>query len=150
MAGRRFPSRFPARPFFAHSDRSDWLELWRRDLPVRPRLALIANLDPPVFPFARHHLGLPVAARIFMSSFWHIRPNCVTGTFPCSCSFSVGSRTYTFFQSVYRARGTPYFSIHCRHTRAAAQMVSSSPRQASTVEVASSTMFIRQARGPRF
>src|SRR5215467_655284 len=59
MAGRRFPSRFPARRFFAHSDRSDWLELWRRDLPVRPRLALIANLDPPVFPFAHHHLGWP-------------------------------------------------------------------------------------------
>src|SRR5215831_12176168 len=63
-----------------------------------------------------------------ISSFWHMRPNCVTGTFPCSCSFSVGSRTYTFFQSVYSASGTPYFSIHCRNTRAAAQMVSSSPR----------------------
>ena len=86
---------------------------------------------------------------ILMSSFWHMRPNCVTAAFPCNCSFAVGSRTYTFFQSVYSASGTPYFSIHCRSTRAAAQMVSSSPSRASTVEVASSTMFIKQPRAPR-
>ncbi len=86
---------------------------------------------------------------IRMSSFWHMRPNCVTGVFPCSNSFSVGARRYTFFQSVYSASGTPYFSIHCRRTRAAAQIVSSSPIRASTVEVASSTMFIRHALAAR-
>ena len=86
---------------------------------------------------------------ILISSFWHIRPNCVTGTCPCSSSFSVGSRTYTFFQSVYNASGTPYFSIHCRSTRAAAQMLSCSPSRAYTTEVASSTMFISQAFGAR-
>jgi hypothetical protein len=33
--------------------------------------------------------------------------NRVTGTLPSHFSASVAARTYTFFQSVYRARGTP-------------------------------------------
>src|ERR1019366_5067210 len=74
----------------------------------------------------------------------HIRPNCVTGTSPRSNSFSVASRTYTFFQSVYSATGTPYFSIHLRSTPAAAQIVSWAPNRPSVVAVASSTRFIRQ------
>src|SRR5215469_15775963 len=75
-----------------------------------------------------------------------MRPNCVTGTSPRNCSATVACRMYTFFQSVYRARGTPFFSIHLRNTPAAAQIVSSSPIRAWVWLVASSTMFIRQPR----
>src|ERR1017187_4554614 len=57
----------------------------------------------------------------------HMRPNCVRADFPCSSSLAVGSRTYTFFQSVYSACGTPYFSIQAVTTPTAAQSVSCSP-----------------------
>src|SRR6266567_7489802 len=78
-----------------------------------------------------------------------MRPNCVTGTFPRNCSAGVALRLYTFFQSVYSARGTPYFPIQIRNTPAAAQIVSSFPIRACVSLVASSTMSIRQPRGPR-
>jgi len=74
---------------------------------------------------------------------WHICPNCVTGTTPYNCSFLLASRTYTFFQSVYSATGTPYFLTHARNTAAAARIVSSLPMRASVSPLASSTMFIQ-------
>ena len=45
------------------------------------------------------HFG-ELAAMICISSFWHIRPNCVSGTLPRNCSAGVALRLYTFFQSV--------------------------------------------------
>ena len=48
-----------------------------------------------------------LAAMIRMPSFAHIRPNCVTAGSPRSRSSAFGGRTYTFFQSVYNACGTP-------------------------------------------
>ena len=59
VARRRFPPRSMRRPLLPHPDRSGRLRLRRLDLPVRPRLALIPNLDPLVFPFAHRHLRLP-------------------------------------------------------------------------------------------
>jgi hypothetical protein len=40
------------------------------------------------------------AAMMRMPSFWHMRPNCVTGASPRNCSPGVAFRCYTFFQSV--------------------------------------------------
>src|ERR1700674_2758362 len=60
-----------------------------------------------------------------------MRPNCVTATSPRHCSAGVAFRLYTFFQSVYSARGTPCFPIQARNTPAAAQIVSSLPRGAA-------------------
>ena len=56
---------------------------------------------------------------------------------------------YTFFQSVYSATGTPYFLTQARNTPAAAQVVSSLPMRARVSPLASSTIFIKQPRGPR-
>src|SRR6266852_9502616 len=82
-----------------------------------------------------------------MPSFPHMRPNCVTAGSPRCRSCALGGRTYTFFQSVYSACGTPYCSIHRRSRLAAAQVVSSAENRPSTMVVASSTMCIRQAGG---
>src|SRR5260370_26730486 len=78
-----------------------------------------------------------------------MRPNCVTGSSPRNCSFTVAARLYRFFQSTYTDCGTPYRSIHRRNASATAQIVSCSPSCAHVVLVAPSTMSIKQPRGPR-
>src|ERR1700681_3371486 len=56
MVRRRLPSRRSGRFLHFHPDR---FGLRRRDLPMWPRLALIANLDATVLPLAYSYLGLP-------------------------------------------------------------------------------------------
>src|SRR5882724_11078177 len=57
MVRRWLPARGPRR--FVHQAQGDLFRLGRGDLPMRPRFALIANLDPPILPFAHRYLGLP-------------------------------------------------------------------------------------------
>src|SRR5438067_3925855 len=53
-------------------------------------------------------LDQPVlAAMMRIPSLAHICPNWVTAASPRNRSCTLGRRTYTFFQSVYKARGTP-------------------------------------------
>src|SRR5437016_11199916 len=49
-----------------------------------------------------------LAAMMRIPSLAHICPNWVTAASPRNRSCTLGRRTYTFFQSVYKARGTPY------------------------------------------
>jgi hypothetical protein len=102
----------------------------------------VIPLDPP---FACGEL----AGMMRIPSCAHMRPNCVTGTVSVSRSSSVGFRTYTFFQSVYSACGTPCASIQSRNTATAAQIVSWALNRPVVRLVASSTSVSRQLCGPR-
>src|ERR1039458_6475639 len=84
-----------------------------------------------------------------MPNLAHIPPNCDIGTIPSCFCLSVACTRYTVFQSTYNARGIPYFSTQARNVSATPQVVSSDVNVARLVLVASSTMWIRQPRGPR-
>src|SRR5438552_2728816 len=70
-------------------------------------------LDQPVLMGTVHALHPPLglrgelAAMMRIPSLAHICPNWVTAASPRNRSCTLGRRTYTFFQSVYKARGTP-------------------------------------------
>src|SRR5258708_39930857 len=58
MVGRWLPTR-PPRRLLDPSHRLARLRLGRSNFVMRPRLALVANLNPPVLPLTHPYLGLP-------------------------------------------------------------------------------------------